>query len=215
MILQSNSRVELTKIHYYGRNAGTINTISREIFNKEHSRANVIIKNNIFGHRWVLKVNESPDAKKSSKIRVVLYILVFCCIVIAISFGIYFTIGEWNEWNCASANRIFQSPTSKRTRPCLEIARKIPIPTAATYTVKHRKSTPTRRRTAPKIENYRAENLCGCRQGGTFAADARLARTFAWNWTRLQSRNVRNLLTKRIRPAAGAYVSWILNFVNY
>lgn len=92
MILQTNNKVELTKIHYYGRNVDTINTISRQIYNKQN---NIIIKNNIFGHRWILKVNEPPNQKKSNKIKLVLYIFVFCCIVIAICFGIYFTLGKY------------------------------------------------------------------------------------------------------------------------
>lgn len=95
MILQPCS-VELTKIHYYDKNKTERNwaipTISREIENSYNS--NILIKKNVFGQRWVLKINENSNIKKKSKVRVVTYVIVVCSLIIAVGFGLYFSIGE-------------------------------------------------------------------------------------------------------------------------
>ncbi|XP_018572381.1 low-density lipoprotein receptor-related protein 2-like [Anoplophora glabripennis] len=95
MILQP-CNVELTKIHYYDRSKResnlAISTISREVCQNNFNR-NVIIKKNVFGHRWVLRINDGEGVhKKRKKLRVVVYILVFCSIVVAVCFGVFFSI---------------------------------------------------------------------------------------------------------------------------
>lgn len=101
MILQPCS-VELTKIHYYDKNKTERNcpipTISREIDNN-HFNSNIIIKKNIFGQRWVLKINESGNIKKKSKVRVIIYVLVICSLITAVSFGILLSIGKINQYS--------------------------------------------------------------------------------------------------------------------
>lgn len=90
------TKIELTKVHYYDndkleRNI-EISTISRNV-NTIHDKP--IIKKNIFGHRWVLKINENENYHKHKcNIKVILYILVFCCIIIAIGFGVYLSFGK-------------------------------------------------------------------------------------------------------------------------
>ncbi|KAK9745300.1 Low-density lipoprotein receptor domain class A [Popillia japonica] len=90
------STVQLTKVHFYDparcdRNL-EIATISRDIFRCELAK-NPIIKRNIFGHKWVLKINENQDGEKHKcTAKIIVYIWVFCCIIVAIAFGIYFTI---------------------------------------------------------------------------------------------------------------------------
>lgn len=94
MILQPCS-VELKRIYYYEKEKNleenwVIPTISSQVDNK-----NVIIKRNIFGHRWVLKINDnSPPKKSKPKLRVVLYVLVICSLIIAVCFGIIASIGK-------------------------------------------------------------------------------------------------------------------------
>lgn len=98
MILQ-NCNVELTKVHYYdinhtGRNL-QISTISRSEspFQKTYKQ-NTVIKKNIFGHKWVLKINENNENLKKSKVKLIVYVLVFVCIIVAVCFGVFFTIGK-------------------------------------------------------------------------------------------------------------------------
>lgn len=99
MILQP-SAVELTKVRYYDGHRGhrrdqapaTVPTISRGTATRD-----AIIKRNVFGHRWVLRINEhEPESKleDTKSLRVVVYVLVFCCIVVAVCFGFYFSFGE-------------------------------------------------------------------------------------------------------------------------
>lgn len=95
MILQP-CNVELTKIHYYDHtkreNNLAISTISREVCQNNFNR-NVIIKRNVFGHRWVLRINDGErGGKKKKRLRVVVYILVFCSIIVAVCFGIFFSV---------------------------------------------------------------------------------------------------------------------------
>lgn len=92
MILQPVN-VQLTKVHYYDKFKG-IKTVSREVFENEFNR-NVVIKSNIFGHKWVLKVNEQESCKKKSRLKLVVYVLVCCCIIIAVSFGVFLSIGKY------------------------------------------------------------------------------------------------------------------------
>ncbi|XP_074029553.1 uncharacterized protein isoform X2 [Leptinotarsa decemlineata] len=96
MILQP-SNVELTKVHYYGKNGNDrnlrISTISREVYENSYNR-NVIIKRNIFGQRWVLRINERDDLKKTHKYRIALYVLVFCSILLAVASGIFFSLDK-------------------------------------------------------------------------------------------------------------------------
>ncbi|XP_050312329.1 uncharacterized protein LOC126747627 [Anthonomus grandis grandis] len=97
MILQP-CNVELTKVHYYDQtkrshNMG-ISTISREMHENDFNK-NMMIKKNIFGHRWVLKINEQQNNDLKSKIQrkyLTLYIIVVFCIIVAVSFGIIFSI---------------------------------------------------------------------------------------------------------------------------
>lgn len=90
--------IELTKVHYYdsgkfSRNA-EISTVSREVSGR-HLHRHPIIQKNIFGHRWVLKINDSKrDDKHKCNVKVILYVLVFLSIILAIGFGIYFSLGE-------------------------------------------------------------------------------------------------------------------------
>ncbi|XP_060532792.1 low-density lipoprotein receptor-related protein 5-like isoform X2 [Cylas formicarius] len=99
MILQP-CNVELTKVHYYDtskRNQNvSISTISREIAQNGFNR-NVLIKKNIFGHRWVLRINELDDRlkKKPPGRKRTLYVVVFCFIVVAISSGIFFSLDRY------------------------------------------------------------------------------------------------------------------------
>lgn len=122
MILQP-SNVELTKIHYYEKNlcGEKIPTISQEIEDKNLDR-NVIIKKNIFGHKWVLKVNENDDEVKKSKLKLVLYIWVFLSITTAFGFGIFFALN-----NTIFKNReqyingfIYPDDAGMRSRPQIE-----------------------------------------------------------------------------------------------
>lgn len=91
------STVELTKVHYYEKDREGVNapipTISRAMFESAILNEK-IIKKNIFGHKWVLKINESERVKKRPRWKVVVYVLVLSCIVIAVCFGIYFSIGK-------------------------------------------------------------------------------------------------------------------------
>lgn len=97
MILQP-CNVELTKIHYYDKNITERNTviptISREIDNNNFN-SNIIIKRNVFGQRWVLKINETRNNKPKPRYRVVVYVLVVCSLIIAVCFGIFFSIGMY------------------------------------------------------------------------------------------------------------------------
>lgn len=94
MILQPCS-AELTRIHYYDRNKSernwAITPISRQIDNN-----NVVIKKNVFGQHWVLKISENRDIKKKSKARVVIYVLVICSLICAVFCGILFSVGKNN-----------------------------------------------------------------------------------------------------------------------
>lgn len=55
-----------------------------------------IIKSNVFGHRWVLRINENERQaiKRRSRWKMMLYALVFCCILLALCFGIFFSVGK-------------------------------------------------------------------------------------------------------------------------
>lgn len=103
MIYSNYNPVELTKVHYYnasrrGRNA-QIFTISGNADHNLKVTKKCVIKKNIFGHKWVLKVNEIENLKKS-RTKHVLYILVFVCIIVAVSFGVIFSIGKFlNKFN--------------------------------------------------------------------------------------------------------------------
>lgn len=93
-----SSSVELTRVHFFDPNRYERNieipTISREVFQNSFN-TNTIIKKNIFGHKWVLKINENQDDEKEKcSGKVIVYIWVFCCIIVAISFGIYFSVGK-------------------------------------------------------------------------------------------------------------------------
>ncbi|KAJ8956295.1 hypothetical protein NQ318_015031 [Aromia moschata] len=91
--------VELTKVHYYDKRKDVgrpgIYSISREVHQNDFNR-NVIIKRNIFGHRWVLKINEDAGEakKKKARAKLVVYVLVSCSIVIAVCFGILFSVDK-------------------------------------------------------------------------------------------------------------------------
>ncbi|GJQ85399.1 hypothetical protein Trydic_g10173 [Trypoxylus dichotomus] len=91
-----SSTVQLTKVHFYdpARSERNIElpSISREVFHYNLNRS-PLIKRNIFSHKWVLKINENQeDEKERFRGKVLVYIWVFCCIIVAIGFGIYFTI---------------------------------------------------------------------------------------------------------------------------
>lgn len=94
MILQPCG-AELQRIYYYEKEKKVeenwvIPTISSQIDNK-----NIIIKKNIFGHRWVLKINENNKPKKSKpKLRVVIYVFVVCSLLTAVCFGLFASIGK-------------------------------------------------------------------------------------------------------------------------
>lgn len=92
------STVQLTRVHFYdpSRNERNVEipSVSREVFRYDLDK-NRVIKKNIFGHKWVLKINENQDVKKKKcSGKVIVYVWVFCCIIIAICFGIYFSIGK-------------------------------------------------------------------------------------------------------------------------
>lgn len=88
--------VELTKVHYFEparhhRNVEMIPTISEEVYQNTFNK-NLIIKKNIFGHKWVLKVNElNGNVKKKRSLRCLLYCVVFLCILLAVLSGVFFT----------------------------------------------------------------------------------------------------------------------------
>lgn len=94
--------VQLTKIHYYDSKRLNrhieIATISRKV-HQNCFRDNPIVKKNIFGHRWILKVNESVSEESKRKIdaKLVLYILVFASISVAVCSGIYFSLGKCTD----------------------------------------------------------------------------------------------------------------------
>ncbi|KAK9887585.1 hypothetical protein WA026_023470 [Henosepilachna vigintioctopunctata] len=88
--------VELTKVHYFEptkqhRNVA-IHTISQEVFDNTFNK-NVIIKKNIFGHKWVLKINEVDigTAKKKYSSRFWVYSAVFACILVTVMGSLFFT----------------------------------------------------------------------------------------------------------------------------
>ncbi|XP_044764565.1 vitellogenin receptor-like [Coccinella septempunctata] len=88
--------VELTKVHYFEpakhhRNV-EISSISREVFQNTFNK-NLIIKKNVFGHKWVLKINEldGDSLKKRKSVRCLLYCVVFSCILFAVLSGLFFT----------------------------------------------------------------------------------------------------------------------------
>ncbi|XP_044260962.1 LDL receptor repeat-containing protein egg-1-like isoform X2 [Tribolium madens] len=86
MILHPNT-VQLTKIHYYN---GEIPTISREIFdNCVNSR--VKITKNLFRHRCVLKINEIGGGGEKFQWRLVVYVIVFICLMVALISALFFT----------------------------------------------------------------------------------------------------------------------------
>ncbi|XP_030755189.1 low-density lipoprotein receptor-related protein-like [Sitophilus oryzae] len=95
MILQP-SNVELTKVYWYDKNKRaqnmSVSTISREVYQNSFNK-NAIIKKNIFGQRWVLKINEVEVLKKkeSVKWKTYAYIFVFCSLVLAVGCGIFFS----------------------------------------------------------------------------------------------------------------------------
>ncbi|CAG9815028.1 unnamed protein product [Phaedon cochleariae] len=97
MIL-SPTNIELTKIHYYDekirRQQENLKFSSREHTQNEFNK-NVIIKRNVFGRRWVLKINETDrQDEKEKKTKVVVYVLVFCSIIVAVGFGIFLSFDK-------------------------------------------------------------------------------------------------------------------------
>ncbi|RZC35245.1 low-density lipoprotein receptor-related protein 6 [Asbolus verrucosus] len=126
MILQPTT-VELTKIQYYdSKNAEplVIPTISREIFDN-HVNSNVIIKKNIFGHRWVLKINEIGGGGDKFHWRLIVYVLVFSCIIIAVAFGLYLT---FDKSSLHLSNRLNETGISHQNAPAV-----VPTPTPTTH----------------------------------------------------------------------------------
>ncbi|XP_057656222.1 low-density lipoprotein receptor-related protein-like [Diorhabda carinulata] len=94
MILQP-SNVELTKIHYYEKNNQNISsyTISKKVDDRNFGNKKVIIKKNVFGHRWVLQINDDDvRIKRNSKVKVLVYMLVFLSILLVVGFGIFLTL---------------------------------------------------------------------------------------------------------------------------
>lgn len=106
-VMQRSTAVELTKVRYYDGHKNheddlQVPPITRHTYQDANREA--IIKRNVFGHRWVLKINdeEQEDDRNThqSKIanprnlKVVVYVLVFCCIIVAVCFGFYFSLGE-------------------------------------------------------------------------------------------------------------------------
>ncbi|XP_045469278.1 sortilin-related receptor-like [Harmonia axyridis] len=87
--------VELTKVHYFDASRHHRNievpTVSREVFQNTFNR-NLIIKKNVFGHKWVLKINEHDegDIKKSRTVKCLVYCIVFSSILLAIASGAFF-----------------------------------------------------------------------------------------------------------------------------
>lgn len=93
-----SSNVQLTRVHYYdeatSRGNVEIPTVSRQV-HRNIADEGVVIKRNVFGHKWVLRINppDEPRKKKCSA-KVLVYLWVLCCIVTAVCFGLYFTIGK-------------------------------------------------------------------------------------------------------------------------
>lgn len=91
--------VELTKVHYYsGDRELPVYSISGRL-GSDRAQKSLIIKKNIFGHKWVLKINEDLEGevkkkKKKRGIRFALYSAVTFCILVALIFGLYFAFGK-------------------------------------------------------------------------------------------------------------------------
>ncbi|KAL3270992.1 hypothetical protein HHI36_021495 [Cryptolaemus montrouzieri] len=89
--------VELTKVHYFEPNKHhrnvSIPTVSQEVFENTFNR-NVIIKKNIFGHKWVLKINEleNGNIKKKKSVKCWIYSAVFLCILVAVASSLFYTL---------------------------------------------------------------------------------------------------------------------------
>ncbi|XP_076256761.1 uncharacterized protein LOC143194081 [Rhynchophorus ferrugineus] len=95
MILQP-CNVELTKVYYYDINKRSqnvsISTVSGKKFENSINEYS-IIKNNIFGQRWLLKINEFEDIRKESifNLKICAYAFVFFTLLLAIGFGIFYS----------------------------------------------------------------------------------------------------------------------------
>ncbi|XP_066260386.1 LDL receptor repeat-containing protein egg-2-like [Euwallacea similis] len=99
MILQPNN-VELTKVHYYDKTRWSqnmsVSTISREVHQNNYNK-NILVKNNVFGHKWVLRINqgasnEDPKRGKRRKVLVFLCVSVFLSIIIALFLGVVLSL---------------------------------------------------------------------------------------------------------------------------
>ncbi|KAL1502556.1 hypothetical protein ABEB36_007681 [Hypothenemus hampei] len=109
MILQP-CNVELTKIHYYDQSKRSrnmsVSTISREVYQNGFNK-NMLIKKNVFGRKWVLKINEQMDEepKKLHKSKLIIFICVslFVCIILALCFGIIFSL-DYNMFRAENKN---------------------------------------------------------------------------------------------------------------
>ncbi|XP_017786700.1 PREDICTED: low-density lipoprotein receptor-related protein 1B-like [Nicrophorus vespilloides] len=113
-MIPNTSNVELTKVHYYEsfrrcRNL-ELATISREVFDNQ---TNSIIKRSIFGHRWVLQINEVDATKDSKWKRYCLYVFVFICVLLAIVFGVYITITEFLQRERPKITKILKIPVAE------------------------------------------------------------------------------------------------------
>lgn len=94
MILQPTT-VQLTKIRFFDeKNQNFIPSISRQVFDKTSFNGNIIKKNNIFGHRWVLKINEIGAENERNGKKLFIYILLFSGIIIALTAGLHFLFGN-------------------------------------------------------------------------------------------------------------------------
>ncbi|XP_018323596.1 vitellogenin receptor-like [Agrilus planipennis] len=95
MVVKSSTNVQLTKVYYYDRNNRHRNmeifTLTRETLENKINK-DKIIKKNIFGHRWILKINEVEGIKRQSSGKLVVYLLVAFSLIIAVVFGIVFFV---------------------------------------------------------------------------------------------------------------------------
>lgn len=94
MILQPTT-VQLTKIRFLDeKKQNFIPSISRQVFDKTSFNSNIIKKKNIFGHKWVLKINEISTENQKNGNRFLIYILLFSGIIIALTAGLHFLFGK-------------------------------------------------------------------------------------------------------------------------
>ncbi|XP_048521637.1 low-density lipoprotein receptor-related protein 1 isoform X2 [Dendroctonus ponderosae] len=73
----------------------SVSTISREMYQNGFNK-NVMIKRDMFGHKWILKINEqkSQDPKKKNRLKLMLliYVSVFFSTILALCCGIIFSL---------------------------------------------------------------------------------------------------------------------------